>query len=74
MSLETAIALIVAVAIWPLSILARRFPDSWRRTLYGSLAVYFLAFAFVAPDHRIVSLILACVGFAVAFKRTAKTP
>jgi hypothetical protein len=71
-TLEVAIVVALAVAVWPVSILARHFPNHWRRTIYGSVGVYFLAFAFVAPEHRIVSLILACVGLAVAFNRTGK--
>jgi hypothetical protein len=72
MSFQIVIPLILAVAIWPLSFFFRRLPDYWRRTLYGSLGVFFLAFAFVEPEHRIVSLLLACVACAVAFKPTGK--
>jgi hypothetical protein len=72
MTVEIVIALALAIAIWPLSILSRRFPGHWRRTVYGSLGIFFLAFAFVEPEYRIVSLILACVACAAAFKPTGK--
>ena len=73
MTLEIVIALALAVAIWPLSILSRRFPGHWRRAVYGPLCIFFLAYAFISPEHRIVSLLLACVAGAAAFKAT-KTP
>jgi len=73
MTLEIVIALVLAVVIWPLSILSRRFASHWRRAVYGPLGIFFLAYGFVNPEHRIVSLILACVACAAAFKPT-RTP
>jgi hypothetical protein len=73
-TLETAIAVGLAAVLFPLSFFVRRLPAQWKSAGLGTLSVFFLGYAFLYPDHRMFSIILACVAAALAAKPAGNEP
>jgi hypothetical protein len=68
MTIETAIPVVLAAVLFPLSFFVRRVPAHWRSGGLWTPSVFFLGYAFLSPDHRMFSIILACVAAALATK------
>jgi len=68
MTMDTVVAIAIALALWPVSFYARRWRGPWPGVLVVLLGLFFLASAFWRPSHRYSSLFFALFAFVFAFR------